>query len=202
MNIPMPPLYRAQPFTEALARGHAQVQRDTVRLPSNVPYAVDNLWEFLRPPEMPSRRRAVYASPTRTLARANCSGSDKGQGFCVFEMVIDGAVKLAQLPVRDAREHADLRMLAKLVQERADDWMDLRDDERAFVALLFMPGAAAREIGRAKDTSPFAAAFLAEAARRSTFWQDASTQHVDAEGELFIELMDGQFRARSLERYA
>jgi len=40
----------------------------TIRIPSSVPYVVDNLWEWLRPVGMPSLRHAVYASPAPELA--------------------------------------------------------------------------------------------------------------------------------------
>lgn len=37
------------------------------RIPLNVPYLVDNIWEWLRPDNMPKRRRSVYASPKKRV---------------------------------------------------------------------------------------------------------------------------------------
>ena len=109
-------IYRAQALTDSLQAGGLQRPRTTLRLPSNVPYVVDNLWEFLRPDHMPSRRYSIYASPTPELARQNCSGSDQGQGLCVYRLVIQGEALLAQLPVKDAREHADVQLTRHTVQ--------------------------------------------------------------------------------------
>jgi hypothetical protein len=66
------PLYRAVPREnfnpDVIGRAHA-----TRRVPSNVPFVVDNLWEYLRPEHLPSRRHAIYASPTPELALQNAS---------------------------------------------------------------------------------------------------------------------------------
>lgn len=70
------------------------VRQVTRRTPGNVPYLVDNLWEYLRSENFPSRRHAVYASPTPELALANATGTWQGRdAFVVTQVVVHGAVR-------------------------------------------------------------------------------------------------------------
>ena len=85
------PLFRAE-NTDKFRLDQEQERRNSVRLPVNVPYVVDNLWEHLRPGSMPSRRHSVYASPTPQQALA--SGT-KGT-LVVGELRFSGTVKLVQ----------------------------------------------------------------------------------------------------------
>ena len=66
-------LFRAIPSSQLVAAEKGFRRQSTIRVPSNVPYVVDNLWESLRPKNMPSRRHAIYASPTPELALQNAS---------------------------------------------------------------------------------------------------------------------------------
>lgn len=172
-----------------------------MRLPSNVPYVVDNLWEYLRPSHMPSRRHALYASPTRALARANCMGRDKGDGFCVYELVVDGPAAMAQLLVKDAKEHHEIRPILALVQQQAAELLALTGEARLLAGQLFMPGATAKEWTHLRTVSPFADSFITEACKLSTFWQEATSQPNGGEGELFLQLSNASYRAVNLERY-
>ena len=54
----------------------------TSRPPGNVPYYVDNIWEWLRPEGAPSRRKAAFASPTPELAAAGAQGN-VADAWCV-----------------------------------------------------------------------------------------------------------------------
>jgi hypothetical protein len=38
-------------------------RQTTRRPPGNIPYIVDNLWEWMRPDSFPCRRHSVFASP-------------------------------------------------------------------------------------------------------------------------------------------
>lgn len=196
----MPTLYRAEPYTDGLHE--AQRPRDSVRLPSNVPYVVDNLWEYLRPSHMPCRRHAVYASPTRALARANKMGRDKGDGFCVYKLVVDGPFAMAQLLVKDAKCHGDIKRIAALVQQKSAELLALTGEARLIAGLLFMPGVTAKEWAHLRAVSPFADAFIAEACALSKFWQEATPQPNGSEGELFLQLSNASYRAVNLKRFA
>jgi hypothetical protein len=195
------PIFRAEAVTPELRAGSAQCPRASVRMPSNVPYIVDNLWEVLRLDGMPSRRQAIYASPSRALALQNQSGRDRGDGFCVYRVVVDGSALIAQIPKRDAREHADIKNVQVIVQSEAASITSAPDDEKPFLALLFLPGATKADWKRARSGSPIADR-LAEAMRAaSTFWQDASSQpDPESDGELFFQLAPGStYRAADLE---
>lgn len=48
----------------------------TMRPPGNVPYVVDNLWEWKRPERCADRRRSAFGSPRADLARK--SGPEDG----------------------------------------------------------------------------------------------------------------------------
>ena len=197
------PIYRAEALTPSLQAGEPQFPRATVRLPSNVPYVVDNLWEFLRPQSMPSRRHSIYASPTPELARQNCSGRDQGQGFCVYRLVVEGRVLLAHLSVTDAREHADVQLTRHTVQSVVQQMADASAEEKSSLGLLFLPGASRADWERARAASALAAQLIDGLSAASTFWRDASpTPNSDSNGELFLQLLAGAgYQAADLQRY-
>ena len=66
--------------------------RKTIRPPGNVPYVVDNLWEWKRPKNYPSRRFSVYAAPKESNAKK--SGPDDGT---VYRVEFKGKYKLCQV---------------------------------------------------------------------------------------------------------
>lgn len=194
----MPPplhLYRA---VAAFADGEQEQLhrwRSTVRLPSNVPYVVDNLWEYLRPDAMPCRRHAVYASPSAALALANASGDDRGRGFAAYRVEVSGYCRVAQLTVKDARLHPDIRRMLRLVQRRQPEWALLPLPARQKIGMAFAPATSKAELVALAGEEPALVAFLAEAAALCTLWTDSRTEPVDAEGELFFELApDASYR--------
>ena len=196
------PIYRAEAFTKAIQAGEAKRPRETMRLPSNVPYFVDNLWEFLRPDGFPCRRHALYASPTRALAQKNRSGRDQGLGFCVYQLAVNGSALVAHLQVPDAREHKDIKEAQKLVQSFAQDWTSACAEEKPLIALLFLPGATRADWEHAGTALPLAARLIREATALSTFWQDASTVPNASNGELFLQLAPGaSYTPVDIERY-
>ena len=65
--------------------------KNTMRPPGNVPYIVDNLWEWKRPKGYPNRRYSVFASPKPSLASA--SGPEGGT---VYRVEFEGKYKLCQ----------------------------------------------------------------------------------------------------------
>ena len=184
-------LFRAVPTDHPSRDGTPQRPRDTVRLPGNVPYVIDNLWEHLRPDHLPSRRHAVYASPTPELA-LRCATSDRTTVELVAdELVIDGPCKLTQLRIEDARHHADIGEVLRTLQKAAPALLAAPLPERQAASLLFMPGCSKADWMHAVQQSPAAADFSAAASALSTFWGDAATEPTDAAGELFFELGAG-----------
>lgn len=169
--------------------------RPTVRLPSNVPYVVDNLWEYLRPDDMPCRRHSAYASPSAALALANASADDRGKGFTAYRVEIFGSYRVAQLTVKDARQHPDIRRLQRLVQARQPAWTVLPLRSRQKIAMVFAPATSKAELLSVAAEEPELARFLAETQTLCTFWSDAKAMPTCTEGELFFELSpDASYR--------
>ena len=88
--------------------------RPTRRAPGNVPYLIDNLWEWMRPERMPNRRHAVFASPTANLAMEG-AGAPAGNETNVGIVEFVGVANVAQVSVSDARMHPDVRTLRNVV---------------------------------------------------------------------------------------
>lgn len=185
-------LYRAISKENVPSNGTAYRHVSTLRAPSNVPYLVDNLWEALRPDSMPSRRHAVYASPTAALALSNASSVVGGanNAYRVFEVRIEGCAKVAHLDVTDARYHDDIRQLPRaIVNTLGKEFSCLPLAERAQVAPLFMPYMTKEDLQRLASQSALVQKCLEEAMRQSTFWPSASpTPKPNSPGELFFEL--------------
>lgn len=164
------------------------------RIPLNVPYLVDNLWEALRPADRPSRRHAAYASPTPELALA-CAGrpGTPREAFVVCELVAARAdLRVAQLPVRDARLHPDIAALPKAVASvLGEAGFTAPLAAKAPLALLFVPGLGAAEALALAAEVPLVARALAAAASVSRFWATARGD-IDpgSDGEIFFELVD------------
>ena len=189
----MQTLYRAVSRQEFDA-SRRYVRQSTPRAPSNVPYVVDNLWEWLRPAGAPSRRHAAYASPTPALALANASsaGSDRSE-YVVCAVELEGDVRVAQLKVSDARHHPDLRRLQRLVLEvLGKDFHAASLPERCAVGPLFMPFMTKNDLQSLAHTAPDVQTIFDLAKDRSDFWATASAElDPESDGELFFELANG-----------
>lgn len=183
-------LYRAVQSMSAADADKVYRWRPSVRLPSNVPYIVDNLWEHLRPVDMPCRRHAVYASPTPELA-VQCAAKPSRPAPTAYVVAITGAYQVSQLDVEDARQHADLPAVQALVQKRQPEWAGLPWDTRLRLAMLCVPGATKADWERVIREDGAVAAIVAELSGLSTFWASAHAPVASSRGELFFELQDG-----------
>jgi hypothetical protein len=160
------------------------------RLPANIPYPVDNLWEFTRPPTLPSRRHAVYASTSPALALKNASAV-KGEADAYVACRIEFHIRppMVQLSVPDAREHSDVGHLQKLINERLRQWAGAEVPVKQPLAALFLPGVTKHELLIAMEASVLLADLVAEAAAKVGLWQAAPV----ADGELFFEIAEDNF---------
>ena len=93
-------LYRAEP---AQPKEHNPLDR---RPPQNVPYVVDNLWEWARPKGMPSRRGCEYASPDAASAKASATRSN----LQLYRLFLRPEAVAVQIVGSDAKEHADIKV--------------------------------------------------------------------------------------------
>ncbi|HZW13950.1 MAG TPA: hypothetical protein VFF81_12260 [Noviherbaspirillum sp.] len=164
----------------------------TSRVPTNVPYLVDNIWEYLRPAEAPSRRQAIYASPAPELALASASTATRDDdGYVVCEVEIDDpACRIAHLSVEDAKFHADIKKVMRFASAFFPGFFaDRSDQERLGYAPLFMPASPASEVGRLLARPELTALYAV--AQECMLWKEAALRIMpDRQGELFFELSD------------
>ena len=95
--------------------------KDTMRPPGNVPYIVDNLWEWKRPKGYPNRRYSVFASPQPSFASA--SGPKQGT---VYNVEFKDKYKLCQVVgYNDSKEHPECKSLRALLFDIfGQGWID------------------------------------------------------------------------------
>jgi hypothetical protein len=163
------------------------------RLPSNLPFVVDNLWEYARPDGMPSRRSSVYASPTAELALALASqGGASRDDYAVCRLELVGTPRLLQIGVADAREHHDVEKVQKTILRRlrVGDWAAAPLEHKLALAPLFLPGVTRAELAQAMERDPLLAEVVAAAAAQVTIWSPPAAPN--AHGEIFFELGEGE----------
>lgn len=146
-------------------------RRDSRRAPGNVPYIVDNLWEWRRPQGIPNRRHGVFASPTPALAK-KAGGSHNGR---VFRVDAPGA-NIVQILQCDAREHPDVDGLGKLTKLLIDlltpEWVSDSVEKKAPIAPLWAPCLSASEVEQLFSLPPLAA-FRDKVWAAISFWESA-----------------------------
>ncbi len=164
--------------------------RATRRPPANIPYLVDNLWEWLRPDDMPNRRHAVFASPTPALA-TTAAGALGNPGFKVGIVSDLDPSRVAQIPQSDAREHPDLKALRNSVFGfLKGDWLDGPLQSKEALGRLFIPLLSAAEVQAVLADVPELSLKIRAV---STFWSDA--RRIPAEGPLPYEKGEVFFEA-------
>ena len=172
-------LYRAIPESDFKA-DKVYTRYPQSRLPGNVPYVVDNLWEFFRDDDKPSRRFAVYASPTAELAMSNASAYTTGK-YIPCELEFKNSPKAMQLSVTDARYHADI----KKIQNKLHSYLyNFSFEEKENIALLFMPGMTKVELSDKMKNNLTLSNLVEKLKDDVTIWQDVA----NVNGEMFFEL--------------
>ena len=169
----------ATPIYRSVSSYHADVlyPPNGDRVPKHVPLLVDNVWEYIRPAEMPSRRNSAFGSPTAELARL--SGPAEGVICRVFVTMPCPAAQI--VGCSDARCHADVATVPPAVA-----MMGLPADT---VSLLSTTLLSRTELG---NFLPRAEDFVAMLADASIFWKQCRRVQVtagrtaDAVGELFF----------------
>lgn len=187
-----PTLYRAE-LRSKLQTGVMISRFNGRRLPSNVPFAIDNIWEYTRPDTMPSRRHSVYASPTPALALAGASqGSASRDDYVVCRLELVGSPRLLQIEVEDARYHRDVEAVQReiLRRLRVGDWAQAPLEHKLALAPLFLPGVTRAELQQALRRHALLAEVVDSAAAQVTLWTPPAAPN--AQGEIFFELDEGQ----------
>lgn len=182
------PMYRFVPDDARV--NSPERKRDTMRRPANVPYLVDNLWEWKRPAGYPDRRHSAYASPTPDLARA----SSRKEGR-VFKVEIPQSTRclIGQLELEDSKYHPECRSLPDLIfRLLGQDWLDGSLKSKQAAGRLWMPCLAKAEVEGLFHEEPLSRhrQDVWEAIR---YWQDVRTFAPDSpmlpfpKGEVFFE---------------
>lgn len=162
--------------------------RPTMRLPANVPYIVDNLWEYLRPAHMPCRRHAVYVSPSPELAIECAARPGERSNYTAYEVEISGSYKITQLDVEDARYHPDVSAVLRLVRQEQATWHALPWSIQLCLGMLFTPGSTKGMWERVAREDATASRFMELMRNESTFWTTAHRARVANSVEHFFEL--------------
>lgn len=163
----------------------------TRRMPSNVPYVVDNVWEWLRPEHFPSRRFAAYASPTPQLALENASAAGNNRDlYTVCEVVFNTEnIKLAHIVLKDAKYHDDISRIQRAIAAfLGKDFTNMSIAEKSLHAALYLPSVAKEEMQHYFDNVPNAKVLENELRLISKFWSDAENSPQSHNGELFFEV--------------
>lgn len=188
-------LFRAVPKSKLAKSAEGYRRQSTLRIPSNVPFVVDNLWEWLRPDSMPSRRHAIYASATPELALENASAPlAEGDYYVACRVAVDAKeIRMAQLHMSDARHHEDIRVISRWLTSHSQAFTEVSLAERQDLALLFSPGLRRNELENLRQQCPLIQDLCAYVREQSTFWPTAFTQPNGTSGELFFELLGSAF---------
>lgn len=131
--------------------GNPRKKGSTRRAPSNVPYIVDNLWEWKRPDGFPNRRYSVFASPSPELAMESAVKAEK-----CYRVEIQGDCRVAQIREPDAREHPDCRNLKRLLVSFLYEkgWMEEPLEKKLAIAALWAPCLSTEEVEEILSSAP------------------------------------------------
>jgi hypothetical protein len=175
------------------------LHRSTRRIPVNIPYLVDNLWEWLRPEGFPSRRYSAFASPTPRQAHSGVSAaSDHPEDFIMTEVEILGDAIIAQVSENDAKDHPDVRKLLKEFYSIFGlGWVEQPIETRLELSPLFLPVISKDEVDQVLHSINDGNELCEMLIKASTFWQDVKIVKLTDErllysdGEIFFEAYDG-----------
>lgn len=147
----------------------------TLRVPRNVPYLIDNLWEWLRPEDFPSRRQSAFASPSPQAALATLDNAEARVWTVAFLDDQPACQIVSGGDPSDARYHPDIERLSRLVILRlnAAGWLGAPTAAMSPAAALFLPIANPDLVELAlAEAALFGPGFREEVRRLSTFWRD------------------------------
>jgi len=176
-----------------------QLYRHTMRTPENVPYVVDNLWEWKRPDHYPNRRYSAFASPKKEQAL-----SSAGENSIAYRVSLLGEYKLCQLKGnkdlannKDSKYHPDCNKLRRLLLTKLDQpWIDNDLDEKSDIGRLWIPCLKKEEVDTLFEKADVLRKIRQEIFDSITYWEDVvligqEDPIPDKTGEIFFEAFDG-----------
>ncbi|MGC8884823.1 MAG: hypothetical protein ACP5UT_18540 [Bryobacteraceae bacterium] len=145
------PIYRA--VAEGGPLGPFSILQ-TRRAPTNIHYLVDNLWEWKRPDVFPSRRHAVFASPSPELALASATAAHAR----AYRVVIESGEPCAQIVEQDAKDTEERKTLPRLIFRLLgeQEFLSAPLEKKSAVAPLFCPCLTKEEVEQLFRTEPLA----------------------------------------------
>lgn len=161
----------------------------TRRVPSNVPYVVDNLWEWTRPEGYPSRRFAVCGSPT-----PEATGELAVHVEQLYRIDPPEDALVVQLNgIEDAKFHKDCKALKRTLINtlKKNGWTEMALEEKRAIAPLWAPSLTKEEVESLFSVEPLKS-IRDEMWNAVTFWKtlrriDSVGELEDKVGEIFFE---------------
>lgn len=176
-----------------------QIYRHTMRPPGNIPYVVDNLWEWKRPDHYPNRRYSAFASPTKELAL-----SSTGENKIAYRVSLLGNYKLCQLignkdfkNNEDSKYHKDCSKIRGLLFSKlGQPWFDSDLYVKSDIGRLWMPCLRKDEVDTLFEKTDVLRRIRQEIYDAITYWDDVvlirkGEPIPDKKGEIFFEAVDG-----------
>lgn len=165
----------------------------TMRAPGNVPYVVDNLWEWKRPDEYPNRRYSAFASPTAELAMKSARRGERA-----YKVELKGEPKVCQLMGwEDSKCHPECTNLRGIILNRVGkDWPDYNIDKKVEIGRLFMPCLKKEEVEGLFNRVEALKKINKEISDAIRYWNHVvlikeGDSLPDPQGEVFFEYEDG-----------
>lgn len=165
------------------------------RPPVSVPNLVDNLWEWARPEGFPSRRFAIFASPTRELAETH--GPEGGQ---VYRVEFHGSVVICQVRgYRNSKRHPECVTLPIFLYERLGAaFLAAAMERKVESGRLWLPCLTRSEVDRLLEESSELRVLRDELRATVRYWEDvvlidAANSGIDPESEIFFDAPEGYY---------
>jgi hypothetical protein len=164
------------------------------RPPVSVPNVVDNLWEWARPERLPSRRFAVFGSPSPELAAEH--GPEGGE---VYAVEFNGHVKICQVRgYRNSKHHPECVKLPILLYERlGGDFLAAAMEQKGDAGRLWLPCLTKADVERVLEESSELRGARDELLSEVRYWDDVvlvdDSGPCDPEDELFFDAPDGYY---------
>ena len=189
-----PTIYRSVLLMGGVAPDKLLRTDDIPRPPVSVPNVVDNLWEWVRPDRFPSRRFAIFASPTRELAESH--GPEGGH---VYRVEFHGPVVICQVRgYRNSKRHPECVSLPIFLYEHlGPSFLAAAMERKIEAGRLWLPCLTKSEVDRLFEESPELRALRDDLRKTVRYWDDVvlvDDEHgMDEESEVFFDAPDGYY---------
>ena len=164
------------------------------RPPVSVPNVVDNLWEWARPERFPSRRFAVFGSPSPELAAEH--GPDGGE---VYAVELHGDATICQVRgYRNSKHHPECVRLPIFLYERlGGDFLAASMEGKVDAGRLWLPCLTKDDVERVLAESSGLRGVRDDLRGEVRYWDDVvlvdDSSTCDPDDELFFDAPEGYY---------